>query len=122
VVLVGPQEDIRPVVRACNVFLNEYPEGGGNTVLEAMGCGIPVVAMKAGARHAESIGAILAGEHAVWGADRGAYWAKAAEWLGNPLRASLVGEVQRRRALARYDYPVIARAYERVYEGLLGAA
>jgi glycosyltransferase involved in cell wall biosynthesis len=81
-------------------------------VIEAMGCGVPVAAMRWGDRHAESIGAMLVGEDAVPRRDAGAYWAKVAGWCGDAAARREAGARQRCRALARWDYGVIVRAYE----------
>lgn len=102
------------MVRSCQVLLNEYPEGGGNSVIEAMGCGVPVVAMRAGARHAESIGAELVGGDAIATNDPDAYWRLAERWLRNPAEAEAAGARQRARALANFDYSVICERYERI--------
>jgi glycosyltransferase involved in cell wall biosynthesis len=45
-----------------DIYLNEFPEGGGRVVLEAMSCYLPVAAMKCGALHVENIGAEQVGE------------------------------------------------------------
>ncbi|MEY3141634.1 MAG: hypothetical protein RLY21_127 [Planctomycetota bacterium] len=101
------------MIRSCQVLLNEYPEGGGNSVIETMGCGVPVVAMRAGARHAESIGAELVGSDAIETNDPDAYWSLAERWLRNPAEAQSAGARQRSRALAELDYSVICEQYER---------
>jgi len=119
-VFLGPQRDVRRFLRPSNVYLNEYPEGGGNSVLEAMGCRVPVVAMRAGTRHAECIGAELSGDDAIQNADVGAYWARASAWLHDPASRVAAADRQLRRALSRYDYPVVLRAYEACYERLVG--
>lgn len=111
-VFVGAHGDVRRVVKACDVFLNEYPEGGGNSVIEAMGCGVPVVAMRAGERHAECIGAELVGEDAIVSHDANAYWALVHEWTSNLDSARQAGLRQQRRAMERLDYSVICKAYE----------
>ena len=109
VVTPGPAPDIRPIVKACDVYVNEYPEGGGNTVIEAMGCGTPVVALYAGPRHAQHIGASLAGEEIT---DVAAYWRRVGVLAGDAPARRALGQAQQARALEKFDYPVIARAYE----------
>jgi glycosyltransferase involved in cell wall biosynthesis len=104
------------------VFLNEYPEGGATSVVEAVGCGVPVVAMRAGERHAEAIGAYLVGPDAVRTPDRGAYWALVESWVTRPLTRSLSGQAQRLRAMELFDYPAVCRAYERAYAAVLASA
>lgn len=102
------------MVKSCDVLLNEYPQGGGNSVIEAMGCGVPVVAMRAGFRHADLIGAILVGDDAIPTNDVGAYWSLASRWLRDPIEAKAAGARQRARALAELDYGVICDRYERI--------
>jgi glycosyltransferase involved in cell wall biosynthesis len=102
------------MLKSCNVLLNEYPEGGGNSVIETMGCGVPVVAMQAGPRHAECIGAELVGPDAIPTNDIDAYWRLAETWIRDPQAAAAAGARQRARALAELDYGVICDAYERI--------
>lgn len=110
------------LVRSCDVLLNEYPEGGGNSIIEAMGCGVPVVAMRAGTRHAESIGAELVGDDAIQTKDIDAYWALAGRWLRDPAEARAAGARQQARALTELDYGVICEQYERAALELFGRA
>lgn len=112
-VFAGPSAAPCGIVRSCDVLLNEYPEGGGNSIIETMGCGVPVVAMRAGPRHAESIGAELVGRDAIQTDDTGAYWALAERWLSDPAEARAAGARQQARALAELDYGVICEQYER---------
>jgi glycosyltransferase involved in cell wall biosynthesis len=102
------------MIKSCDVMLNEYPEGGGNTVIETMGCGIPVVAMNAGHRHAECIGAQLVGPDAIRTNDIDAYWRLAEAWIRDPAAAAAAGARQRDRARANFDYGVICDRYERI--------
>lgn len=123
--LLGPMQDIRPTIKACDILLNEYPEGGGNVVIEAMGCGVPVVAMAAGSRHAECIGAQLVGPpYAIEPQSRtapgnapttDAYWALAENWLYDATARRSAGRAMQRRAIERLDYTAIVRAYEACY-------
>ncbi len=106
------------MVKSCQMLLNEYPEGGGNSVIETMGCGVPVVAMRAGPRHAESIGAELVGGDAIQSNDIEAYWALAEKWLRDPGAARAAGARQQARAVAELDYGVICDKYERILRAL----
>jgi len=118
-IFAGGQSKPWGMIKSCEVVLNEYPEGGGNAVIEAMGCGVPVVAMRAGDRHAEAIGAVLVGPDAIEAPDTEAYWALAERWIRNPAEARAAGERQRARAEAQLDYSVICPRYE---EAILGLA
>lgn len=113
VITLGPVADIRPVVKACDIFLNEYPEGGGNTVIEAMGCGVPVVALDAGPRHAQHIGAALSGDLSLTTSK--AYWERVGALGGDPGARGEVGRAQQGRAVEKLDYTAIVKAYEAVY-------
>lgn len=116
--LVGAVRDIRPFVKAADLFLNEYPEGGGNSVIEAMGCGTPVVALHAGPSHGWNIGAALVGKHAIPTFDIPAYWSLAHAWAESPAHRAAAGREQQQRALERYDYRVITPQYREVIEAL----
>lgn len=117
--LVGTVDDIRPFVKAADVFLNEYPEGGGNSVIEAMGCGTPVVAMNAGPQHGCCIGAELVGEDAIPTMDTAAYWSRVSEWAKNPAARAEAGRRQQKRALETLDFAPITAAYRRAFESLV---
>lgn len=105
--LLGPLPDIRPAVKACDVYLNEYPEGGGNTVIEAMGCAVPVVAMDAGPRHAECIGSELVGAERI--TTRDAYWHRVHTLCTSPQLRADEAQRQQTRALEQLDYSVISQ-------------
>ncbi|MDX2131955.1 MAG: glycosyltransferase [Planctomycetota bacterium] len=122
-VFLGARRDVPQVLKACDLLLNEYPEGGGNSVIESMGAGVPVVAVRAGPRHAECIGADLAGDDPAWGGvdSLDDYWRLATRLATDEAARREAGRAQQRRALERLDYPVIARAYERIFRGLMRA-
>lgn len=118
-VFAGRRTDIRPALKAADLLLNEYPEGGGNSVIEAMGAGVPVLAMHAGDRHAECIGALLVGDDALPTPDPAAYWQRAHDWITSRDLRQHAARRQQRRALDRLDYAPINRAYEAHFSSLL---
>jgi hypothetical protein len=124
---LGAQEDVRGVVKACDIFLNEYPEGGGNSVIESMGCGVPVVALRAGERHAERIGADLVADPAhgdepgLLASEVERYWARCARWCDDPGCRREEGSRQQRRAIERLDYGAVMQEYVRLIEGMIRA-
>ncbi len=118
-IFTGPVADPRTHLKSCDILLNEYPEGGGNSVIEAMGAGIPVVAMRAGDRHAECIGAHLVGPDAIPTNDRAAYWQLVTHWLHNPHARLQAAARQRDRAVTSLDYAPICAAYEQSILNLL---
>ncbi|MBI1190701.1 MAG: glycosyltransferase [Tepidisphaera sp.] len=119
-VAAGPRADIRGVVKAADIYLNEYPEGGGNTIIEAMGCATPVVAGDFGLRHAQHIGAALSDHTSITSCD--AYWREVERLAANPVAREALGQRQQRRALESLDYHVIALAYEREFVPAAAAA
>lgn len=120
VVLAGARDDIRPLLKAADIYLNEYPEGGCNTVLEAMACGLPVAAMHAGRAHTENIGAQLVGpEHAIDMDNRAAYWELVTRWCDDAPARRRAGEVLKARARQRFGDEALCTAYEAVYESAL---
>lgn len=120
--LTGARTDIRPFLAAADILLNEYPEGGGNTVLEAMGCGTPVVAMHAGTRHAECIGAILTGNVIDAITDRSTYWRIVQQWVDSVDDRRNAGRAMKKRAFENFDYAPIVRKYETIFHAMLTRA
>lgn len=107
---VGALADIRPALKACDIYLNEYPEGGCNTVLEAMACALPVAALHAGPAHAEHVGAELIGIETAGTTIEG-YWQQVSRWLDNAERRS-AGLSMRGRV---EQFPSVTQSYELVY-------
>jgi glycosyltransferase involved in cell wall biosynthesis len=119
---VGPNPNIRPVLKAIDIFLNEYPEGGCNTVMEAMACGKPAMAMHAGAQHTHNHGAMLLGEPwAVMEYDPQTYWQRVGEWVEDADARRQAGEAQRQKCVEQFDYPILCRGYESRYLEMLEA-
>lgn len=116
--LLGALDDIRPVLKAADVFLNEYPEGGCNTVLEAMACGVATAALRAGPAHAAHVGAELVGP-AYEAATREAYWARVAAWCADASARREAADAMRARATTLFDASKLTRAYEAIYEELI---
>jgi len=116
VILAGPQADIRPWLKMADMYVNEYPEGGANTVLESMACGTPVIALHAGHRHTECIGAELTG-----GASTSieGYWKRVALWYEQSAEREKNALAQGRRVRERFGYEAICRQYETAYLSLV---
>ena len=57
----GRQLQVGGALKLLDIYASEFPVGGSQSVIEAMACGLPVVAMRWSQAHAESIAAELAG-------------------------------------------------------------
>ena len=67
-----------------DVYVNEFPIGGSQSIIEAMACGVPVVAMKYSDAHAESVSAELVGdEYAIHKKDEKGYLDLLRVWVSN---------------------------------------
>lgn len=58
----GRQIMVGAALKMLDIYASEFPVGGSQSVMEAMACGVPIVAMKWSDAHAESIAAELVGE------------------------------------------------------------
>jgi glycosyltransferase involved in cell wall biosynthesis len=102
---IGQQARVGPALKVFDVYANEFPVGGSTSVMEAMACGVPVVALRWSDAHAECAGAEIVGpEMAVPGPDVPAYCARLEAWVADSgLRREAAG---RCRARARERYAV----------------
>lgn len=62
VIFAGPGRQVGKYYQIMDVYAAEFPEGGSQALVEAMACGIPVVAMKCGTAHHTSISAQIVGD------------------------------------------------------------
>lgn len=115
IALVGGQADIRPYLKACDLYVNEYPEGGSNSVMEAMACGVPVVAMDAGPGHCESIGAQICGE-AIGRGETGVYWQRVAMLCEDRDARAAAAARAKARATEKFGFAALVRQYETCYQ------
>jgi glycosyltransferase involved in cell wall biosynthesis len=70
----GRQLQVGSALKMLDVYASEFPVGGSQSVMEAMACGVPVVAMKWSEAHAESVAAEAAGTpYGIMQRDLGAY-------------------------------------------------
>lgn len=119
VVLPGGVTDIRPLVKTCDIYLNEYPEGGSSSVMESMACGVPVVAAVMGEAHTRSIGAQIAGSAYPSPKGVGEYWALASSWVNDAGARRQASRSARAAAEREFGYAALARRYESCYESLV---
>ena len=67
VTFTGARNDVRHVVRVADVYVNEFPEGGAQSVMEAMAGGVPAVAMRYSDQHLHCCGAEYVGDEMTLG-------------------------------------------------------
>jgi sugar transferase (PEP-CTERM/EpsH1 system associated) len=116
--LPGSRDDIPELLRAMDVFvLPSRAEGVSNTVLEAMACGLPVVATRVGG-NAELIEEGRSGALAP-AADPAALAAAVIPYLDDPLRRHEHGRAGRARVERMFSLEAMVAAYTAVYESLL---
>lgn len=119
--LTGERSDVPDLMRAFDCFvLPSLAEGISNTVLEAMACGLPVLASAAGGnpelvREAEN-GLLLPA------ADAPAWAAAMARCLAEPARAQAMGRAGRARIEAEFSLSGMVRRYDETYQSLLARA
>lgn len=103
VMFPGPQLASGSALKLLDIYASEFPVGGCVSVLEAMSCGAPVVAMRAGDAHAESAAAEVVGPpYAIPSPDTSAYARLLTNWIENPEARRQAGRHMRAVALQKY--------------------
>jgi sugar transferase (PEP-CTERM/EpsH1 system associated) len=114
----GERTDVVPILQGLDCFvLPSLAEGVSNTILEAMACGLPVVATRVGA-NAELVEQNLTGR-TVPAADSDALAREIGAYFGAPGLARQHGQAARRRVERRFSLERMVEDYDRVYAGLL---
>ncbi|MBN1670921.1 MAG: glycosyltransferase [Kiritimatiellae bacterium] len=123
VVWAGCQTRVGAALRMLDIYANEFPVGGSQSVIEAMACGVPVIAMRWSDAHAESAGANSVGKpFAIPGPDIEAYEKLLESWVRTPGARQAAAARLQRRAERRYSIErYVARAMAHA-ERLLGNA
>ena len=116
----GERADVVPLLQGLDCFvLPSLAEGVSNTILEAMACGLPVVATRVGA-NAELVEQNVTGR-TVPAADSDALAREIAAYFAAPELARQHGQAGRRRIERRFSLERMIDDYDRVYTGLLRA-
>jgi sugar transferase (PEP-CTERM/EpsH1 system associated) len=114
----GERADVLPLLQGLDCFvLPSLAEGVSNTILEAMACGLPVVATRVGA-NAELVEQNVTGR-TVPAADSDALAREIAAYFAAPELARQHGQAGRRRVGRRFSLERMVEDYDRVYAGLL---
>lgn len=117
--LLGERHDVAELLTECDVFvLSSVAEGMPLTVLEAMAAGLPVVATKVGgiASLVEPgrTGTLIAP------GDPDVLAEALYPYVDDERLRHAQGEAGRARVVERFSLPVMASAYTKLYDGLLG--
>ena len=116
--LPGARDDVPELLRAMDLFaLPSQAEGISNTILEAMACGLPVVATAVGG-NAELVVDGATGR-LVPANDPQALAAALGELIDDPERMSAYGAAGRRRVEERFSMDAMTAAYLKVYDAVL---
>ena len=116
----GERADVVPLLQGLDCFvLPSLAEGVSNTILEAMACGLPVVATRVGA-NAELVEQDVTGR-TVPAADSDALAREIGAYFTTPELARQHGQAGRRRVERRFSLERMVDDYDRVYTGLLRA-
>jgi glycosyltransferase involved in cell wall biosynthesis len=116
--LAGARDDVPELLRSLDLFvLPSRAEGISNTILEAMACGLPVVATAVGG-NAELV---VDGEtgRLVPAGDPAALAAAIRAYLDDPGLLDAHGAAGRRRVEERFDLDAMVAAYLAVYDAVL---
>ena len=114
----GERADVVPLLQGLDCFvLPSLAEGVSNTILEAMACGLPVVATLVGA-NAELVEQNVTGR-TVPAADSDALAREIGAYFTTPALARQHGQAGRRRVERRFSLERMVDDYDRVYRGLL---
>jgi len=117
--LPGERNDIPDIMRGLDCFvLPSLGEGISNTILEAMACGLPVIATAVGG-NPELVQEGSTG-HLVPAADPGALARAIIDFAQSPKKARAMGYAGRKRIEAQFSMTTMIDSYQKIYDHLLG--
>ncbi len=91
-------------LKLLDLYFNEFPVGGAQSLLEAMACGVPALAVRWSSNYAESAGAEIAGpDFSMSGGDLDAYVERAVALLSNEEARRQAAAAQTRRVGELYS-------------------
>jgi len=118
VTFLGKQSALPEILSAADIFLlPSQQESFGLSALEAMSCGVPVVATSIG-----GIPEVVRNDETGFVAELGDVQRMArycVELLSNPKKLAAFRENSRKRAVEKFDIALIVPMYERVYQDAL---
>jgi glycosyltransferase involved in cell wall biosynthesis len=118
----GRQSQAGSALKVLDIYANEFPVGGSQSVMEAMACGLPVVALRWSQAHAESVGAELAGEElGIPSKNIQAYANRLNEWVRQPDARRSAGLAAYRRAEKFFSAKTYVRRLLKIAERFGGA-
>jgi sugar transferase (PEP-CTERM/EpsH1 system associated) len=116
--LAGERNDVADMLHGMDCFvLPSRGEGISNTLLEAMACGLPVIATRVGG-NAELVDEGTSGELTV-AMDVDAMAHSILKYLRDPELARRHGVAGRSRVMANFSISGMVESYHRLYQGLL---
>jgi glycosyltransferase involved in cell wall biosynthesis len=119
--LPGERRDVPDVMRGLDAFvLPSLAEGISNTILEAMSCGLPVIATRVGG-NAELVTPGVTGE-LVPAADVDAMARALLGLAGDRQRARAFGRAGREHVERRFSLEAMVAAYQQLYDRALAAS
>jgi len=121
VAFTGPRNDVRHVIRLADVYVNEFPQGGAQSVMEAMAAGVPAVAMRYSDQHLHCCGAEYVGdEMTIRSRDFDGYVRLVGRLITDAAFRRERARAARRRVEELYSFRNCVRRFESLYLELSG--